>query len=55
LHRLQSRGVVSVGNSQFDVTAQWKRRHQRLIEAAEKKAAKEAAKAPEALATAASE
>jgi hypothetical protein len=55
LHRLQSRGVVSVGNSQFDVTAQWKRRHQRLIEAAEKKAAKEAAQAPAALATAASE
>jgi hypothetical protein len=55
LHRLQSRGVVSVGNSQFDVTAQWKRKHERLIEAAEKKAAKEAAQAPAAPVSAAPE
>jgi hypothetical protein len=53
LHRLESRGVVSVGNSQFDVTPQWRQRHARLIQAAEKKAAKEAAEAPAAPATAA--
>jgi hypothetical protein len=46
LHRLDSRGVVSVGNGQFDVTAAWKRKHERLIVAAEKKAAQQAALPP---------
>jgi hypothetical protein len=55
LHRLQSRGVVSVGNSQFDVTPQWRRKHERLIQAAEKKAAKEAAQAPTAPVTTAAQ
>jgi hypothetical protein len=55
LHRLESRGVVSVGNSQFDVTPQWRQRHARLIQAAEKKAAKEAAEAPAVPATAAAQ
>ena len=50
LHRLDSRGVVSVGNSQFDVTPVWKRKHARLIVAAEKKAAKQAALPPAAAA-----
>lgn len=48
LHRLESRGVKSVGNGTFDVTPQWKKKHERLIQAAEKKAAKEAAKGPAA-------
>jgi hypothetical protein len=48
LHRLQSRGVVSAGRSQFDVTPQWKQKHKRLIAAAEKKAASDAAKLPPA-------
>jgi hypothetical protein len=48
LHRLQSRGVVSAGRSQFDVTPQWKQKHKRLIAAAEKKAASDAAKVPPA-------
>ena len=52
LHRLESRGVVSIGNSQFDVTSQWKRKHARLILAAEKRAAKEAAVTPAAPVTA---
>jgi hypothetical protein len=48
LHRLQSRGVVSAGRSQFDVTPQWKQKHKRLIAAAEKKAVSDAAKLPPA-------
>jgi hypothetical protein len=48
LHRLESRGVVSIGNSQFDVTPLWKRKHARLIQAAEKRAAKQAAVTPAA-------
>jgi hypothetical protein len=51
LHRLESRGVVSIGNSQFDVTPQWKRKHARLILAAEKRAAKQVAVTPAALVT----
>jgi hypothetical protein len=42
LHRLQSRGVVSAGRSQFDVTPQWKQKHKRQVAAAEKKAASDA-------------
>jgi hypothetical protein len=53
LHRLDSRGVVSVGKGQFDVTAEWRRKHKRLVEAGEKKAAKEAAQTPAAPETAA--
>jgi hypothetical protein len=55
LHRLESRGVKSVGNGQFDVTPQWKKKHKRMIQAVEKKAAKEAAKGSAATETAAAQ
>jgi hypothetical protein len=45
LHRLQSRGVVSVGDGRFDVSADWKRQNERLVEGAAKKTVKEAAPA----------
>jgi hypothetical protein len=61
LHRLDSRGVVSVGRSQFDVTPEWKKKHARQAAAAGKKLKrpinvanrKEAAETPAAAETAA--